>query len=651
MSLAESGQRATVGRCAVAVLAGLLMLLLSAVAARASFTQYNNLSIDNPIGITVGPDEALWFTNAGGYNEGRGSIGRITTEGMVTNYTDPSISEPLFITAGPDGALWFTNRGNGSIGRITTDGVVTNYKAPCIDWPEGIVAGPDGALWFTNFASGYTGPGSPYTGGHSIGRITTEGVVTCYSDPSISYPSGIIVGSDGALWFTNFGSDSCSSPTYGCAGTTIGRITTEGVVTSYGDEANVHAPAFIATGSDGALWFTNTAGPGVSIGRLTTEGVSSSYSDSIMAGPEVNEQARRPNDIATEPNGNLVFTEAEVGIGQITTTGEITRFEIEANIDRPRFITVGPDGGLWFTSEEGVGGASRFSGLGGAANFSSFAGSGTGIHWVGRLAPAGPTVTNVTPSKGPVTGGTSVTITGTKFTGTSAVKFGSTKATSFKVDSDTSIEATAPPGTGTVSVVVSAPGVTGAIGARDKYSYVPGPPPPTITKLSPKKGSPEGGTTVTITGANLLEVLSVSFGGVAVPYTISSPTSIAATAPPGVAGALNDVRVTTPSGTSAVTKGDRYTYLGPSVIGLSPAGGPRAGGTTVTVTGTGFAPGKGTTAFAFRKTPGTSVECESTTKCTVIAPAGAKIGPTDVIAAVGRTKAKKNPGTDLYTYE
>ena len=72
-------------------------------------------------------------------------------------------------------------------------------------------AGPDGALWFTD--TGY------FTGGHSIGRITTTGDVTHYTDPSIRYPGQIAAGPDGALWFTNFGNNS------------IGRITTTGVIT------------------------------------------------------------------------------------------------------------------------------------------------------------------------------------------------------------------------------------------------------------------------------------------------------------------------------------------------------------------------------------------------------------------------------------
>ena len=50
-----------------------------------------------------------------------------------------------------------------------------------------------------------------------------------------------------------------------------------------------------------------------------------------------------------------------------------------------------------------------------------------------------------------------------------------------------------------------------------------------------------------------------------------------------------DVTVTTPSGTSATSSADQFTYLAaPTVTGISPTAGPLGGGTVVTITGTGF---------------------------------------------------------------
>jgi hypothetical protein len=81
---------------------------------------------------------------------------------------------------------------------------------------------------------------------------------------------------------------------------------------------------------------------------------------------------------------------------------------------------------------------------------------------------------------------------------------------------------------------------------------------------------------------------------------------------------------------------------------VSPNNGPVAGGTSVTVTGTGFAPGTTATSFKFAATPGTSVNCASSTQCTVVSPAR-KAGTVDVRATVSALTSPKAPA-DLFTY-
>ncbi len=56
-----------------------------------------------------------------------------------------------------------------------------------------------------------------------------------------------------------------------------------------------------------------------------------------------------------------------------------------------------------------------------------------------------PTISSVSPSSGPVTGGTVVTINGSNLTGASAVNFGTAQGTNINVTSDTSLTVTAPP--------------------------------------------------------------------------------------------------------------------------------------------------------------------------------------------------------------
>lgn len=93
-------------------------------------------------------------------------------------------------------------------------------------------------------------------------------------------------------------------------------------------------------------------------------------------------------------------------------------------------------------------------------------------------AATGPAVTGVSPSSGPVAGGTTVTITGTGFTGATGVDFGSAAvpASSFTVNSaGTSITATAPDTAVAgppVDVTVTTPAGTSATGPADQYTYL-----------------------------------------------------------------------------------------------------------------------------------------------------------------------------------
>ncbi len=83
--------------------------------------------------------------------------------------------------------------------------------------------------------------------------------------------------------------------------------------------------------------------------------------------------------------------------------------------------------------------------------------------------------------------------------------------------------------------------------------------PGAVTSVSPSAGLTAGGSSVTISGANLSRVTAVEFGASnAASFTITSSTSITAISPPG-AGTV-DMAVTSPAGTSAVVSGDRFSY-------------------------------------------------------------------------------------------
>ncbi|HEY3844012.1 MAG TPA: IPT/TIG domain-containing protein, partial [Acidimicrobiales bacterium] len=259
---------------------------------------------------------------------------------------------------------------------------------------------------------------------------------------------------------------------------------------------------------------------------------------------------------------------------------------------------------------------------------------------------AAPAVTALSPTVGPSTGGTSVTITGTGFLSGATVRFGASAATNVVVAGPTTITATAPAGvSGAVNVTVTTPGGTSPIVSADQFTYGA---TPTVTSLNPAAGPTAAGTPVTITGSGFVTGATVRFGSTAATsVVVAGPTTITATAPAGTAGTTVNVTVATPSGTSPVVSADQFTYDAlPSVTAVSPTFGPAAGGTSVTVTGTGFLSGA---TVRFGPTAATNVVVASPTTITATAPAGTAGAVNVTVITPGGTSAT---GTaNQFTYD
>jgi hypothetical protein len=169
----------------------------------------------------------------------------------------------------------------------------------------------------------------------------------------------------------------------------------------------------------------------------------------------------------------------------------------------------------------------------------------------------GPTITGLNPATGLASGNTIVTITGTSFTASgTTVRFDGIVAVHTFIDTTTLIAVSPPHSAGTVNVTVTTPGGTTPNTTADDFVYT-GASVPIVTGLSPSTGTV--GTTVIILGSGFTNATLVSFGGVAATYTVNSDAQITATVPSTTPGGVVDVRVTTPSGTSANTTADNFT--------------------------------------------------------------------------------------------
>jgi plastocyanin len=253
---------------------------------------------------------------------------------------------------------------------------------------------------------------------------------------------------------------------------------------------------------------------------------------------------------------------------------------------------------------------------------------------------AAPTITGVSPGSGPTSGGLGVTITGTGFTAGATVSIGGTLVAGAAVATSTSITATTPAhAAGAADIVVTNPDGQSSRLAGGFTFDVPVIAPPALAGIAPTSGSTSGGSVVTITGTGFVSGATVSFGSsAATAVTVVGPGSITATAPARSAGSV-DVVVANPDGQSSRLTG-AFTYVGsapppppppaavaPTVTAIAPASATTAGGTAVTLTGTGFAAGA---AVSIGGTAASSVVVASATSITATTPPHAA-GSVDVV--------------------
>ncbi|QDK77941.1 T9SS type A sorting domain-containing protein [Spirosoma sp. KCTC 42546] len=195
-----------------------------------------------------------------------------------------------------------------------------------------------------------------------------------------------------------------------------------------------------------------------------------------------------------------------------------------------------------------------------------------------------PVISNITPASGLTTGGTSLMLMGSNFGVQSASVSIGGQAASVSSQTPTQLVVTTPAGqAGAQPVIVT---VGGQISNSVSFSYVA--VAPMLTSIMPNHGSTSGGTSLTLTGANLGSGGQVSIGGVAAPITQSYATTAVVVTSPAGQGTNLPVFI---SLNGQISNSLTFNYDGPTLASISPANGPTQGNIEIHLTGSSFGRG------------------------------------------------------------
>jgi virginiamycin B lyase len=270
-----------------------------------------------PIGIVVGPDDNVWFTEKNGHK-----IGKLNTKSnVITEYATPTAnSGPVGIAVGPDNNIWFTEADANKIGKLDPNNPqkIEEFSIGTSDSsPLYITTGPDRALWFAEVK------------GHKIGRIDpgTYAITEFSTRTPKSGPACIITGPDNALWVSELNADKIAR-----FDVESKRFTDEIPLASHKNGPRA-GPGILVSGPDGNIWFTEMYGN--QIGRINPKNKQihefSAPSTAKLAVPG-------PPPSAAAANGKPAWRDENIAAPPPSDTGG------------PGSIVVGQDGSLWYTA-------------------------------------------------------------------------------------------------------------------------------------------------------------------------------------------------------------------------------------------------------------------------------------------------------------
>lgn len=275
---------------------------------------------------------------------------------------------------------------------------------------------------------------------------------------------------------------------------------------------------------------------------------------------------------AVAPTLTIAPTSGSAAGGTVVTIGNGSGFDTSCR------VTIGTDAGVNPTSVSADGTSLTFITPGDPAGsvavaVTSCPGADVAPNFTYTTAAA---TVSFSPTTGPLTGGTVVTIAGgTGFSFATRITLGtianivptSVNAAGTSLTFVTPAKPAADPAAAALST-------TAPVYALGTFTYATPAAPPTVTAISPNSGPTAGGQSVVITGTGFAAGATVTIGGAAATFVgFVSSTTLTATTPAGVAGATSVIVKNADGQSGALTGG--YTYAG--VVGIAGTNGSHLG--------------------------------------------------------------------------
>ncbi len=246
---------------------------------------------------------------------------------VCRSFAVPTVGSGMPMVTTKDGVTWFVDKNDNRLIRVEKDHRFTAVVPVdgVTSQLTGLALGADGAIWYSKNTS------------HRMGRIPAAGKGVEYELPAPNVFTGAIAAaSDGRIWYTD--------PVVN----KVGYMTGDGNVVTY-DAPSFNgmpvSPAGIAVAADNSAWVTSAGLNAV----FRVDPGSGTFTRFDIATPNA-----QPGFITRGPRGDLWFIMRAINkVGRITADGQIT--EYAAHVVGLDTLAVGPDGAMWFSSNQDVG--------------------------------------------------------------------------------------------------------------------------------------------------------------------------------------------------------------------------------------------------------------------------------------------------------